>query len=46
MNSTKENLLDSIMYELAGENEITINNTLGFVLNEKKSVRLKDLSQI
>ncbi len=46
MNSTKENLLNSIMHELAGENEISINNTLGFVLNEKKSVRLKDLAKI
>ncbi len=46
MNSTKENLLDSIEYELKGENEISLSNTLRYILDAKNSTRLKDLTQI
>jgi integrase len=46
MNSTRENLLDSVRFELSTENELTINEALTFILKAKKTARLKDLTKI
>ncbi len=45
MNSTKENLSNSIMYELRDENEIFLNSALRYILDAKNSTRLKDLTK-
>ncbi len=46
MNSTKENLLDSINYELSDSDEIALSDALRYILDAKNSSAHKNLTQI